>query len=189
MERKSEATTGGASILRHLKFLSTVLFRTPANLLSNGGKSCHCRRVHTANANGRVSARGLSVCGGSVDTCAHMQMQMQRYALVHGVVCLRVRYRADDPPPCDTTFIATLYTSPSASARYADDPGAGLRELCVWRADLGRMGGFLEAAAMHPEGGFYTDFDLALELDSAEVRGVLLDGRGGEWGRVVFAFT
>ncbi|KAJ6482900.1 hypothetical protein C8R47DRAFT_1217820 [Mycena vitilis] len=92
-------------------------------------------------------------------------------------------------PPDHTTFIATLYTTPSASARYADEPGAGLRELCVWRADVGGMGGFAEAAATHPQGGFYTDFDLALELDSAEVRGVLLDGRGGEWGRVVFAFT
>ncbi|KAJ7621724.1 actin-like ATPase domain-containing protein, partial [Mycena polygramma] len=76
----------------------------------------------------------------------------------------------------DTTFTATLYTSPSASARYADDPSARLRELCVWRADVRRMG------------AFRVHFDLALELDSAEVRGVLLDENGVEWGRVVFAF-
>jgi hypothetical protein len=36
----------------------------------------------------------------------------------------------------------------------------------------------------------HVDFELGLEIDSAEVRGVLLDGEGlgREWGRVVFAF-
>jgi len=33
----------------------------------------------------------------------------------------------------------------------------------------------------------HTDFELGLELDSAEVRGILLY-EGQEWGRVVFDF-
>ena len=33
----------------------------------------------------------------------------------------------------------------------------------------------------------YSDFELGLELDSAEVRGILLY-EGQEWGRVVFDF-
>ncbi|KAJ6526570.1 hypothetical protein DFH09DRAFT_1328413 [Mycena vulgaris] len=106
----------------------------------------------------------------------------------------------------DTTFTATLYASPSASARYADDPGARLREVCVWQADVGVLPAFRAAALSHPHGGFYTDFAVGLELDSAEVRGVLLSagtgvspGEGGgmegewqeqeEWGRVIFAFV
>jgi hypothetical protein len=33
--------------------------------------------------------------------------------------------------------------------------------------------------------GFYTEFELGLELDSVEVRGILLY-HGQEWGRYVF---
>lgn len=36
-------------------------------------------------------------------------------------------------------------------------------------------------------GAFLTDFELGLELDSAEVRGILLYN-GEEWGRVTFDF-
>ncbi|KAF8183793.1 hypothetical protein K438DRAFT_1766657 [Mycena galopus ATCC 62051] len=94
------------------------------------------------------------------------------------------------PNPTNTTFTATLYTSSSSTARYADDADAALRELCVWKADVGVLAAFQEAAQRNPRGGFYTDFELGLEIDSAEVRGVLLDGEGlgREWGRVVFAF-
>lgn len=36
-------------------------------------------------------------------------------------------------------------------------------------------------------GNFVSEFELGLELDSAEVRGILLY-EGQEWGRVVFDF-
>ncbi|KAJ7468632.1 D-arabinono-1,4-lactone oxidase-domain-containing protein [Mycena latifolia] len=85
-----------------------------------------------------------------------------------------------------TTFTATLYSTASATARYADETGAGLREVCVWRADVGVLPTFQAAAQTHPAGGFYTDFEVGLELDSAEVRGVLVC-ENVEWGRVVFA--
>ncbi|KAK7029840.1 hypothetical protein R3P38DRAFT_882531 [Favolaschia claudopus] len=138
-----------------------------------------------------------------------------------------------------STFTATLYTSPSSTARYADDEDAQLRELCVWKADVGQMPAFKDGVAKMRElqgrgEGFYTsvyssfssfkipfflstfvfrriltnmhrtnaDFLVGLEIDSAEVRGVLLDAdpeasggvlgssgvRQKEWGRVVFAF-
>lgn len=35
--------------------------------------------------------------------------------------------------------------------------------------------------------GFVTEFELGLELDSAEVRGILIY-EGQDWGRVVFDF-
>jgi len=60
----------------------------------------------------------------------------------------------------------------------------------VWKVDVSVIPAWREAAVRSPGGGFYTDFELGLEIDSAEVRGVLLDGEGlgREWGRVVFAF-
>jgi hypothetical protein len=76
-------------------------------------------------------------------------------------------------------------------------------ELCKWTVDIGSLPSFQENASMPTHDGFYTgtlntwsftgshnrlgtvDFELGLELDGAEVRGILVfDGR--EWGRVVF---
>lgn len=89
-------------------------------------------------------------------------------------------------------------------------------ELCKWTVDLGNLPNFQQQASM-AQGGFYTgkeaarvyrrcrhlafvyrkltrndcraelEFELGLELDSAEVRGILMY-EGQEWGRVVFDF-
>jgi len=76
-------------------------------------------------------------------------------------------------------------------------------ELCKWTVDIGSLPSFQENANMPTQDGFYTgtwngctstkvdhqlgsaDFELGLELDGAEVRGILLY-EGREWGRVVF---
>ncbi|KAJ7223079.1 actin-like ATPase domain-containing protein [Mycena pura] len=95
-------------------------------------------------------------------------------------------YATDNSP--DSTFTATLFTFDSDSvgvdtARYADE--AVLRPVCDWRVDLH---GVLGWGASVGGGGFYTDFEIGLEMDSAEVRGVLLCG-GMEYGTVVFEFS
>ncbi|KAG8704387.1 hypothetical protein FRC08_002254 [Ceratobasidium sp. 394] len=86
----------------------------------------------------------------------------------------------------DSTFVAVLYTSDSERVmRYTDEGETS--ELCKWTVDLSSLPSFAEHARMGNQNGFYTEFELGLELDSAEVRGVLLYN-GDEWGRVVFEF-
>lgn len=81
-------------------------------------------------------------------------------------------------------------------------------ELCKWTVDLGVLPSFQQNAGMPQPNGFYTgtfqpvsfplfltthaslpatEFELGLELDSAEVRGILIY-QGQDWGRVVFDF-
>ncbi|KAJ7147329.1 actin-like ATPase domain-containing protein [Mycena filopes] len=129
-----------------------------------------------------INDAGIEICEN------RLQYLVQRGAIIRKGQRITTRFCKFAKTPDDTSFIVTLYTSSSSSARYADEASAELRELCVWRADVGVLTAFREGAIAHPEGGFYTDFELGLELDSAEVRGVLLDGKGGEWGRVVFGF-
>jgi len=58
---------------------------------------------------------------------------------------------------------------------------------CKWTVDLGSLPSFQQQAAVPNPNGFYTDFEIGLEVDSAEVRGILLY-QGQEWGRVTFDF-
>ncbi|KAF7373360.1 Heat shock protein 12B [Mycena sanguinolenta] len=131
-----------------------------------------------------INDAGVEICEN------RLQYLVQKGAIIRKGQRITTRFCKFSRTRDDTTFTATLYTSSSSTARYADDAEAGLRELCVWKADVGVLAAFQEAAQRNPAGGFYTDFELGLEIDSAEVRGVLLDGEGlgREWGRVVFAF-
>ncbi|KAJ3572787.1 hypothetical protein NP233_g2855 [Leucocoprinus birnbaumii] len=80
----------------------------------------------------------------------------------------------------DTTFVATLFTSDANTImRYTDE--GETTELCKWTVDLSSLPSFRNNAATQA-GGFYTEFELGLELDSAEVRGILLYNNQ-EWGR------
>ncbi|KAG8820632.1 hypothetical protein FRC17_010099 [Serendipita sp. 399] len=84
----------------------------------------------------------------------------------------------------DRLFVAVLYTSEvDKEMRYTDE-GETI-ELCKWTVDLGTLPPFQQFA--QSQQGFYTEFELGLELDSAEVRGVVLY-KGQEVGRVVFDF-
>jgi len=85
----------------------------------------------------------------------------------------------------DRLFVAILYTSDSDKImRYTDE--GETNELCKWTVDLGNLPSF-QHQANSASGGFYTEFVLGLELDSAEVRGILMY-EDQEWGRVVFDF-
>jgi hypothetical protein len=105
----------------------------------------------------------------------------------------------------DRLFIAVLYTSESNTImRYTDE--GETTELCKWSVDLSALPSFQRNASNPHNTGFYTgakpsfipiapdllesrfllDFELGLELDSAEVRGVLLHNNE-EWGRYVVA--
>ncbi|CUA69590.1 hypothetical protein RSOLAG22IIIB_08597 [Rhizoctonia solani] len=87
----------------------------------------------------------------------------------------------DTDTGADSKFVAVLYTSESERVmRYTDEDE--MSELCKWTVDLSTLPSFAEHARM---GG--PKFEIGLELDSAEVRGVLLYN-GDEWGRVVFEF-
>ena len=86
--------------------------------------------------------------------------------------------------------------------RYTDE--GPISELCKWSVDLAKLPLFQKHSRQH-RGGFFTEFELGLELDSAgetnysrcrlhslrvvfsEVRGVLLQD-GKEVSRVVFDF-
>ncbi|KAI0255423.1 actin-like ATPase domain-containing protein [Lactifluus subvellereus] len=86
--------------------------------------------------------------------------------------------------PHDRVFVATMYTSDADKIMRYTDEGETV-ELCKWTVDIGSLPSFQENASMPAQNGFYTDFELGLELDGAEVRGVLLYEER-EWGRVVF---
>ncbi|KAK2465542.1 hypothetical protein APHAL10511_002434 [Amanita phalloides] len=86
----------------------------------------------------------------------------------------------------DSTFVATLFTSEVDKAMRYSDEGETV-ELCKWTVDLSSLPTFKHNASLPPSGGFYTEFELGLELDSAEVRGILLYNNQ-EWGRVTFDF-
>jgi len=86
----------------------------------------------------------------------------------------------------DSSFVAVLYTSDTDRImRYTDE--GETNELCKWSVDLASLPAFQQNAAVPQVGGFYTEFELGLELDSAEVRGILLY-QNQEWGRVTFDF-
>ncbi|KAK7035357.1 hypothetical protein VNI00_011888 [Paramarasmius palmivorus] len=86
----------------------------------------------------------------------------------------------------DSSFIAVLYTSESDKVmRYTDE--GETTELCKWTVDLSSLPAFQHNASMGQSSGFYTEFEIGLELDSAEVRGILLYNNQ-EWGRVTFDF-
>ncbi|KAJ3986951.1 hypothetical protein F5890DRAFT_1571980 [Lentinula detonsa] len=82
----------------------------------------------------------------------------------------------------DASFVAVLYTSESDKIMRYNDEGE-TTELCKWTVDLSSLPAF-QQNAMSQSGGFYTEFEIALELDSAEVRGILLYNNQ-EWGRLV----
>jgi len=86
----------------------------------------------------------------------------------------------------DSSFVAVLYTSDTDKfMRYTDE--GETTELCKWTVDLSSLPTFRHNATLPQLGGFYTEFELGLELDSAEVRGILLYNNQ-EWGRVTFDF-
>ncbi|GAA5889548.1 hypothetical protein JCM5296_005982 [Sporobolomyces johnsonii] len=86
----------------------------------------------------------------------------------------------------DCMFTAVLYCSDEDQIyRYTDE--GEIQELARWTVDLSPLPSF-QFNAQTSSGGFYTEFDLGLILDSAEVLGVLVTDEGEEVGRATFEF-
>lgn len=125
-----------------------------------------------------TNSSGVAVCEN------RLQYLVSKGAILRKGQRVTTRFCKYSQGPQDSTFIATLYTSDSERIMRYTDEGETV-ELCKWTVDLASLPTFRQHA--HTQGGFYTEFELGLELDSAEVRGILLfDNR--EWGRVVFDF-
>ncbi|GAA5914368.1 Hsp70 family protein [Sporobolomyces salmoneus] len=100
---------------------------------------------------------------------------------------LRSRFCKFSRSPLDCHFTAILYVSDEDRIfRYTDE--GEILELCRWSVDLSTLPSF-QYHAQTSTGGFYTEFDLGLIFDSAEVLGVLLDDEGRECGRATFEFS
>ncbi|KAL7412278.1 actin-like ATPase domain-containing protein, partial [Mrakia frigida] len=122
---------------------------------------------------------GMPVCENRLQYLCH------KGAILRKGQRIKTRFCKFSTDPSDKIFVAVLYTTDSSrTMRYSDE--GDTEELCRWTVDLSGLPSFQEN--MHRGSfGFYTEFDLGLELDSAEVRGVLLVG-DEEWGRVTFDF-
>jgi hypothetical protein len=115
-----------------------------------------------------------------------LQYLVSKGAILRKGQRLTTKFCKFSPSAQDSSFIATLYTSDSDKLMRYNDEGE-TNELCKWTVDLSSLPTFRQNAATPQMNGFYTEFELGLELDSAEVRGILLFNNQ-EWGRVTFDF-
>lgn len=123
---------------------------------------------------------GASICEN------RLQYLVSKGAIIRKGQRLTTKFCKFSQTPSDSAFVATLFTSDSERImRYTDE--GELLELCKWTVDLSSLPTFQQNASSSSMGGFYTEFELGLELDSVEVRGILLFNNQ-EWGRVIFDF-
>ncbi|EJT97177.1 actin-like ATPase domain-containing protein [Dacryopinax primogenitus] len=122
-----------------------------------------------------------------VDICENrLQYLVQKGAILLKGQRIKTMFCKFSKVADDRLFTAVLYTSDADRVmRYTDE--GETTELCKWTVDLSVLPSFQWAAQNHGSTGFYTEFELGLELDSAEVRGVLM-WEGREWGSTVFDF-
>ncbi|KAF9511534.1 hypothetical protein BS47DRAFT_1298819 [Hydnum rufescens UP504] len=83
--------------------------------------------------------------------------------------------------PSDNIFETAIYVD--KTMRYTDQ--GETKELCVCRVDLKDLPDFKEQARAPTSEGFYTEFELGFEMDTAEIRGELLY-KGRKFGAVTF---
>ncbi|KAJ3966608.1 hypothetical protein EV361DRAFT_934394 [Lentinula raphanica] len=114
-----------------------------------------------------------------------LQYLVQKGAIIRKGQRLTTKFCKFSQSIQDASFVAVLYTSESDKIMRYNDEGE-TAELCKWTVDLSSLPAF-QQNAMGQTGGFYTEFEIGLELDSAEVRGILLYNNQ-EWGRVTFDF-
>ncbi|EIW56662.1 actin-like ATPase domain-containing protein [Trametes versicolor FP-101664 SS1] len=128
----------------------------------------------------RENDAGVAICE------SRLQYLVAKGAIMRKGQRLKTTFCKFSQTPNDRMFVATLYTSDSDKImRYTDE--GEINELCKWTIDLGALPSFQQNASVPNSNGFYTEFELGLELDSAEVRGVLIY-QGQDWGRVVFDY-
>lgn len=126
------------------------------------------------------NAAGVPICDN------RLQYLVSKGAILRKGQRLTTKFCKFSQSAQDSAFIAVLYTSDAEKIMRYTDEGETF-ELCKWTVDLSSLPTFRQNAAMPQMGGFYTEFELGLELDSAEVRGILLYNNQ-EWGRVTFDF-
>ncbi|KAF5381924.1 hypothetical protein D9757_007563 [Collybiopsis confluens] len=129
-----------------------------------------------------------------------LQYLVQKGAIIRKGQRLTTKFCKFSQTVQDSSFVAVLYTSESDKIMRYNDEGETV-ELCKWTVDLSSLPAFQQNALMGQSGGFYTgkrgmvkgdsshtffykEFEIGLELDSAEVRGILLYNNQ-EWGRQV----
>ncbi|KAI0370869.1 actin-like ATPase domain-containing protein [Pilatotrama ljubarskyi] len=128
----------------------------------------------------RENDAGVAICEN------RLQYLVAKGAILRKGQRLKTTFCKFSQTPSDRMFVATLYTSDSDKImRYTDE--GEISELCKWTIDLGALPSFQQNSSVPNSNGFYTEFELGLELDSAEVRGVLIY-QGQDWGRVVFDY-
>ncbi|KAJ4481021.1 hypothetical protein J3R30DRAFT_3287382 [Lentinula aciculospora] len=110
-----------------------------------------------------------------------LQYLVQKGAIIRKGQRLTTKFCKFSQSIQDSSFVAVLYTSESDKIMRYNDEGE-TTELCKWTVDLSSLPAFQQNALMGQSGGFYTEFEIGLELDSAEVRGILLYNNQ-EWGR------
>ncbi|TDL26993.1 actin-like ATPase domain-containing protein [Rickenella mellea] len=123
---------------------------------------------------------GVAICEN------RLQYLVQKGAILRKGQRVRTKFCKFSQNGQDRLFVAVLYTSDGDKVMRYTDEGETM-ELCKWTVDLGNLPSFQQYANLPQQNGFYTEFELGLELDSAEVRGILIY-EGQEWGRVVFDF-
>ncbi|KAG9217771.1 hypothetical protein CCMSSC00406_0003540 [Pleurotus cornucopiae] len=128
----------------------------------------------------RNNDAGVPICEN------RLQYLVQKGAIIRKGQRVTTKFCKFSQTPQDSTFVAVLYTSETEKVLRYTDEGETV-ELCKWTVDISTLPTFRQNAANPPPGGFYTEFELGLELDSAEVRGILIFN-GQEWGRVTFDF-
>ncbi|GAA5992962.1 hypothetical protein JCM10908_000772 [Rhodotorula pacifica] len=122
--------------------------------------------------------------GGTVVCENRLSYLIAKGAVLRKGERLRSRFCKFIKDPHDSVFTAHLFVSNSEELyRYTDE--GDLAELCRWTVDLAALPRFRE---LERNGGGYIEFDLGLQLDSAEVRGVLMTEDGIECGAATFEF-
>lgn len=122
--------------------------------------------------------------GGTVVCENRLSYLIAKGAVLRKGERLRSRFCKFIKDPHDSVFTAHLFVSNSEELyRYTDE--GDLAELCRWTVDLAALPRFRE---IERGGGGYIEFDLGLQLDSAEVRGVLMTEDGIECGAATFEF-
>ncbi|KAF8333258.1 actin-like ATPase domain-containing protein [Cantharellus anzutake] len=97
---------------------------------------------------------------------------------------VRAKCRKFSSTPRDFLFVAMFYATDSDKImRYTDELAGEMYTLARWTVDLTNLPNFQQHANNPQPGGFYTDFEIGLELDSAEIRGVILY-HGYDYGQV-----
>lgn len=137
----------------------------------------------------RVQRPGyISRNDAGVEVCENrLRYLIAKHSVIRKGQRVRSRFCKFSRSSRDCHFTAVLYVSlEDAMYRYSDE--GELQELCHWSVDLSTLPSFRHNAE-NSSAGFYTDFDLGLILDSAEILGVLLDNDGRECGRATFDFV